>query len=187
MWANLRADYRRAYAQTSYQGALRKTLFTFTSPGFQAVWGYRLARWFMHRHIPFVGAVIQRFVEVWTGISLPPEATIGPGLLIQHFGGIVINGSAVIGSDCTFHHGVTIGNRVPGGPSPRVGNRVMVGVGAVVLGGITIGDDVEIGANAVVVASIPNDAVAVGIPARVVRVKTGQAREISSAEVSERS
>ncbi len=174
MWANLQADYCRAYAQTSYRGALRKTFFTLTSPGFQAVWGYRLARWLMRAHIPLVGVVLQRFSEVWTGISIPPEAIIGPGLLIQHFGGIVINGNAVIGSDCTFHHGVTIGNRVPGGPSPRVGHRVMMGVGAVVLGGITVGDDVEIGANAVVVTSIPDGAVAVGIPARVVRIKTGQ-------------
>jgi len=174
MWANLRADYRRAYAQTSYRGALRKAFFTLTSPGFQAVWGYRLARWLMRAHIPLVGAVLQRFIEVWTGISLPPEATVGPGFLIQHFGGIVVNGNAVIGSDCTVHHGVTIGNRVSGGPSPRIGHRVMVGVGAVLLGGITIGDDAEIGANAVVVTSIPDGAVAVGIPARVVRIKTGQ-------------
>ncbi len=172
MWANLRADFRRAYAHTAYQGALRKTLFTLTSPGFQAVWGYRFTRWLMQCHIPLFGAIIQRLVEVWTGISIPPEARIGPGLLIHHFGGIVINGNTVIGSDSTLHHGVTLGNRVSGGPSPTIGDRVMIGTGAVVVGGIAIGHDVEIGANAVVTKSLPDGAVAVGIPAQIVRVKS---------------
>ena len=172
MWVNLRADYQRAYQHTAYQGALRKTLFTLTAPGFIAVWGYRFTRALMHAHIPLVGAIVQRLVEVWTGISIPPEAVIGPGLLIHHFGGIVINGKSVIGRDCTLHHGVTIGNRVSGGPSPVIGDRVMIGAGACVLGGMRIGNDAEIGANAVVTQPLVDGAVAVGIPARVVRIKS---------------
>ena len=172
MWHDLRADFRRTYRQSSYEGTLRKMLFTVTAPGFQAVWGYRFTRWLMHRHIPLIGAVIQRLIEVWTGISIPPEARIGPGLLIQHFGGIVINGNAVIGKECVLHHGVTIGNRVSGGPSPVIGDGVMIGAGAAVLGGITVGHDAEIGANAVVTKSLPDGAVAVGIPAQVVRIKS---------------
>ena len=172
MWPNLREDFRRAYAQTTYRGALRKWLFTLTAPGFQAVCGYRFARWLYQRHIPLVGAIVQRLLEVWTGISIPPETQIGPGLLVLHFGGIVINGRAVLGRDCTLHHGVTIGNRVAGGASPTLGNRVMLGAGAKVLGGVTLADDVDVGANAVVLASLPAGAVAAGVPANVVRIKT---------------
>jgi serine O-acetyltransferase len=112
--------------------------------------------------------VLQRLTEVWTGVSIPPAASIGPGLLILHFGGIVINGEAVIGSDCTLHHGVTIGNRTPGGRSPRLGDRVLVGAGAKLLGDIGVGDGAAIGANAVVLQDVPAGATAVGIPARVV-------------------
>ena len=172
MWPNLRRDFARVYQRVGYRGGARKTLHTLTSPGFQAVWSYRVTRWLMHRRIPVIGAILERLTEVWTGVSLPPETTVGPGLMILHFGGIVINGSAVLGADCTLHHGVTIGNRVSGGRSPQLGDRVMVGAGAKVLGDITVGHDAEIGANAVVVTALPDGAVAVGIPARVVRVKT---------------
>ncbi len=171
MWPNLREDYRRALAQTSYQRAIRKALHVLTSPGFQAVWSYRFTRWLLHRRVPILGAILQRVTEVWTGISIAPETAIGPGLLILHFGGIVINGQAVIGAQCTLHHGVTIGNRRSGGGSPRIGNRVMIGVGACVLGEFSVGDDAEIGANAVVVDAVPERGVAVGIPAKVIRVK----------------
>ena len=89
----------------------------------------------------------------------------------------MINSQAIIGTECTLHHGVTIGNRHSGGPSPVLGDRVTIGAGAKVLGGIQIGNDVEIGANAVVLEDLPDSAVAVGVPACVVRVKSGQATE----------
>ena len=170
MWPNLSRDYQRMYAQSTYRGHWRKVLHTVTAPGFQAVCSYRLTRWLMRAHIPFLGVMIQRLTEVWTGVSIPPEAVIGPGLLILHFGGIVINNNVEIGGDCTLHHGVTIGNKVPGGRSPRLGHRVMAGVGAAILGDITVGDGAQIGANAVVVQSVPPGGVAVGIPAKTVRI-----------------
>jgi len=182
VWCNLREDFQRTYAHTSYRGALRKTLHVLTSPGFQAVWTYRMTRWLMLRHVPFVGALLQRFAEVWTGISLPPDAKIGPGLLIYHYGGVVVNGQSVIGAHCTMHHGATIGNRRTGGASPVLGDHVTIGAGARILGEITIGHHVEIGANAVVLHSVPDGGVAVGIPARVVKQKvsdTSQRREVS--------
>jgi len=167
----IQEDFKRAYAQSSYQGKWRKVLHTVTAPGYQAVLGYRLTQWLLEHHIPFLGIMIQRLVEVWTGVSIPAETKIGPGLLILHFGGIVINSQTVIGRECTLHHGVTIGNRNSGGLSPRIGDRVMIGAGAKVLGDIQIGNDVEIGANAVVLQNVPEGAVAVGIPAHVVRIK----------------
>ena len=179
MTDDLRRDFRRAYEKSGYEGDLRKKFHTLSSPGFQAVLGYRISRWLMERRIPMLGAVIQRMVEVWTGIPIPSEAKIGPGLLILHFGGIVINGNAQIGSDCTLHHGVTIGNRRSGGPSPKLGDRVFIGAGAKVLGALTVGDDVQIGANAGVLDSVRDGAVAVGIPAKVVRMKAGSEISVS--------
>lgn len=164
-------DYLRAFEKSTYRGKFRRALHTWTSPGFQAVAVYRLTCWLMQKRIPVIGAVLQRLTEVWTGISIPPEAKIGPGLLILHFGGIIINSAVVIGQDCTLHHGVTIGNKNPGGASPEIGDRVMIGAGAHVLGGIRIGHDVEIGAGSVVVKPLDDGAVAAGNPARVIRVK----------------
>ena len=165
------ADFKRFYEKSTYKGHGRKVLHTWTSAGFQAVLGYRVTRWLMLKRIPLLGALIQRLVEVWTGVSIPPEAVIGPGLYIPHAACIVVNYGVEIGEQCTLHHEVTLGNKVPGGPSPKIGDRVMIGVGAKVLGGITVGDDVEIGANAVVVNSLTDRSVAVGIPAKVVKIK----------------
>ncbi|MBI4387757.1 MAG: hypothetical protein HY582_01775 [Candidatus Omnitrophica bacterium] len=136
-----------------------------------------MTRWLLKHRIPLLGVIIQRLVEVWTGVSIPPAAKIGPGLLIHHFGGIVINGEAVIGSHCDLHHGVTVGNRNSGGPSPKIGDHVMIGAGAKVLGGIKIGNNAEIGANAVVLEDVPDGGVVVGVPARVARIK-GQGAEV---------
>ena len=172
MSSAIHQDFERVYAQTSYQGHFRKVLHVVTAPGFQAILGYRITRWLMEHRVPLIGLLTQRLVEVWTGISIPPAAQIGPGLLIHHFGGIIINGEAVIGSHCDLHHGVTVGNQNSGGPSPKIGDHVMIGAGAKVLGGITIGNDVEIGANAVVLQDVPDGGVAVGVPAKVVRLKT---------------
>lgn len=181
----LREDWRRAYGQSSYAGRLRKILHTLTSPGFQAVLGYRVSRWCLKQPIPFVGAILQRWVEIWTGVSIPAETEIGPGLLILHFGGIVINSRVAMGRECTLHHGVTIGNRHPGGPSPQLGDRVLIGAGAKILGGVRVGDDVEIGANAVVLTDLPDGAVAVGVPARIVRIKKRPERPLR-AETTEK-
>jgi serine O-acetyltransferase len=168
MFELIKADYARAFERSGYKGAARRHLHTLTAAGFQAAACYRAARWLMLKRVPFLGAVIQRLAEVWTGVSIPPEAAIGPGLWIPHGDGIVVNGRAEIGRDCTLHHQVTVGNKNPGGPSPKIGDRVMIGAGARVLGGIRVGDGAQIGANAVVLQDVPANAAAVGIPARIV-------------------
>lgn len=171
MFESLKQDFQRAKDQTSYKGNLRKTLHVITSPGFQAILNYRFNRWLLQRRIPVIGLIGQRLTEVWTGISIPPEAKIGPGLLILHFGGIVINSQAVLGANVTLHHQVTVGNRVSGGASPKIGDEVEIGAGAKVLGDIKIGKSAKIGANAVVLTDVPDGGVAVGIPAKIVKQK----------------
>jgi serine O-acetyltransferase len=108
-----------------------------------------------------------RIVETITGISLPLEAKIGPGLRIYHFGNIFIHSRVVIGRNCTLRQGVTIGNRVADGPAPLVEDDVDFGAYAQVLGGIRIARGAKIGAMSVVLCDVPAGATAVGIPARV--------------------
>lgn len=107
------------------------------------------------------------------GISIAFTTRIGPGFYIGHFGGIVVNDAAVIGRNCNISHGVTIGqvNRGRSMGVPTLGDDVYIGPGAKVLGGIRVGNRVAIGANAVVTHDVPDDAVVVGIPARVVSMQ----------------
>ena len=109
-----------------------------------------------------------RLVETITGISLPKSVPIGPGLRIWHFGGIFIHPQAVIGANCVLRQGVTIGNRVEGGPAPVVGDDVDFGAYAQILGGVRVGNRCRIGALSVVLSDIPDGATAVGAPARIV-------------------
>ena len=107
-----------------------------------------------------------------TGIEIHPGATIGKGLVIDHGSGVVIGETAVIGDNCTLYQGVTLGGtgKDVGKRHPTLGNNVMVGAGAKILGPMTIGDNAKIAAGAVVLHEIPANGTAVGIPARVVRV-----------------
>ena len=107
------------------------------------------------------------------GIGIAYNTRIGPGLYIGHYGGIIVHGDTVIGRDCNINHGVTIGMKY-GGKNPGVpviGDRVYLGPGCKVIGGIRLGNDVAIGANAVVVESVPDLGVVVGVPARIVSFK----------------
>jgi serine O-acetyltransferase len=115
--------------------------------------------------------VLHKLVEMFFGITIGSSARIGRRLSIEHHGCIVVHGAAVMGDDCVIRQGVTVGNTGPADPSgaPRIGNRVHIGAGAKVLGRIVIGDDVVIGANAVVIRDVPAKSVVGGVPARVLK------------------
>ncbi len=108
-----------------------------------------------------------RGVETFTGISLPKECRIGPGLRIWHFGGVFVNPATVIGAGCTLRQGVTLGNRVEDGPCPVLEDGVELGAYAQVLGGVRLGRGCKVGAMAVVLQDVPAGATAVGNPARI--------------------
>jgi len=150
---------------------LRPMIRGMLSQGFQALLVYRVFRWFHERGIPTqpVRFVVERLIEITTGICIPVRARIGPGLRICHYGGIVLHPAVVVGEGCTIFHGVTLGDQGLSGGAPRIGDRVMIGAGAKVLGSIEVGDDCLIGANAVVVSSVPPASVAVGVPAKIRR------------------
>ncbi len=152
-----------------------------TKPGFQAVAVHRFGNWRMGLTSKVVRApfsvfyrTLYRGVRNIYGIELPYSSRIGRRVVIEHQGCIVIHGSAVIGDDCILRHGVTLGNRNLERPldAPCLGTGVSVGAGAKILGAVSIGDGAQIGANAVVFTDVPAGAVAVGVPARVICVRT---------------
>jgi serine O-acetyltransferase len=130
-------------------------------------WRYRLPRT-IRPPFSFAYRALKTLSDILTGVELPCEAQVGRRLRIDHCGDIVISGDAVLGDDVVIRNGVTIGlRRVGERGSPRIGNRVDIGAGAKILGPISIGDDVMIGANAVVLQDVPSNSIAVGVPARV--------------------
>ncbi|MBC8505221.1 MAG: serine O-acetyltransferase [Chloroflexi bacterium] len=150
-------------------------------PGLHAVWGHRLAHWFWIHNLKLLGRWISQIVRSLTGIEIHPGATLGPGLFIDHGMGVVIGETSEIGEDVTLYHGVTLGgtSNVKKKRHPTIGDRVVIGAGAKVLGAITIGGDTRIGTNAVVVKSVPVNSVVVGVPGQnIARSKSPQLRSI---------
>lgn len=125
----------------------------------------KLIRW----PLGIIHLIFAKIGEMLFGVTIGVSAKIGQRLTIEHSGAIVIHGNAVLGDDCIVRQGVTIGNRRLDAPleAPKIGNRVNIGAGAKILGGITIGDDAVIGANAVVLIDVPAGALAVGVPAKI--------------------
>jgi serine O-acetyltransferase len=176
-WRLYRADLQRYREVTG-----RSTLAAF--PMEQGLWAlliYRLGSGVYHSNLPgvvkrllLIWAVVgQKFSEVVTGISLPYKAVIGAGLYIGHYGNIIIHPEAVIGRGCNIAQGVSIGvsgTRYKRGV-PVIGNRVFIGPNAVVVGKITVGDDVLIGANSLVADDLPRNATALGVPAKIINYR----------------
>jgi len=151
------------------------TYGSITRQGLWVMLVYRFGRWrygirtrALRLPFSFLYQCLKLLVQILTGIDLPCEVSLGRRFLIEHFGGIVINGDTVFGDDCVIRNGVTVGVKESGARGvPVFGNRVNIGAGAVILGPIVVGDDVSIGANAVVIRDVPSNSVAVGVPARV--------------------
>jgi serine O-acetyltransferase len=141
--------------------------------GFWALAVYRFGRWrysvrpvLLRKVFSLIYSILYKLIQIVTGIELPCEVEIGRNFVIDHFGGIVISGYARFGDDCRIRNGVVVGLQRVGQPcAPVIGNNVDIGAGAKILGDITIGDNVLIGANAVVTESVPADSIAVGVPA----------------------
>jgi serine O-acetyltransferase len=141
--------------------------------GFWVMLVYRFGRWrygirptILRKLFSLLYRMAYKFVQVLTGIELPCEATVGRNFVIDHFGGIIISGYAKFGDDCRIRDGVVVGlRRIDEKYAPVIGNNVDIGSGAKLLGPIRIGNNVLIGANAVVICDVPDNSVAVGVPA----------------------
>ena len=140
-----------------------------TYPGVHALLMHRLSHWLWGMHFYWLGRAFSHIGRFLTGIEIHPGATIGRRVFIDHGMGVVIGETAIIGDDCTLYHGVTLGGTSwnKGKRHPTLEQGVVIGAGAKVLGPIKIGKNAKIGSNAVVVKDVPENATAVGIPARI--------------------
>ena len=144
----------------------------FLYSGYKAVRSHRRANWFFRHNMKFIARFISQRSRHKTGIEIHPGATIGKGLFIDHGMGVVIGETTEIGENCTLYKGVTLGGtgKDTGKRHPTLGNNVLVGCGARVLGPFKVGDNARIAAGAVVLNEIPPDSTAVGVPAQVVKM-----------------
>lgn len=160
------------HAVKSRDPAARSTAeVLFLYSGVHAVIAHRKAHKLLEDGHPFLARVVSQTARHFTGIEIHPGAKIGKGLLIDHGMGVVIGETAEIGDNCTIYQGVTLGGtgKDVGKRHPTLGDNVMVGAGAKILGPVTIGSGSKVAANAVVLHEVPADCTAVGIPAKVVR------------------
>jgi len=142
-------------------------------PGFHAIVMHRINHILWNLHIPVIPRLFSHVVRFLTGIEIHPAAKIGAGFFIDHGSGVVIGETAEIGDDVTLYQGVTLGGtgKKKGKRHPTLGNNVIVGAGSKILGPITIGSNVKIGANSVVLHHVPDNAIVVGVPGRVIKKK----------------
>lgn len=147
-----------------------------TYPGIHAVVIHRRSHWLWSKGLKWLARVLSNLARWYTGIEIHPGATIGRRFFIDHGMGVVIGETTEIGDDCTLYHGVTLGGTSwdKGKRHPTLGNNVVIGAGAKVLGPITVGEGARIGSNAVVLKDVPAGATMVGVPGRMVSKETGE-------------
>jgi serine O-acetyltransferase len=173
MFSRLNEDIQSVFERDP---AARNTLEVLTTyPGIHAVLFHRLNHWLWCHGLKWLARMLSNIPRWYTGIEIHPGATIGRRFFIDHGMGVVIGETTHIGDDCTLYHGVTLGGTSwkKGKRHPTLGNNVVIGAGAKVLGPIDIGDNVRIGSNAVVLKSVPAETTVVGVPGRLVTPPAG--------------
>ncbi len=171
LWQSWKADVACVFARDPAARSTLEVLLTY--PGVHAVFWYRLANRLWHRNFKLLARWLMTVARWFTGVEIHPAATIGQRFFIDHGMGVVIGETAEIGDDVTLYHGVTLGGTSwqEGKRHPTLGNGVIVGAGAKVLGPIVVGDNARIGSNAVVVKAVAEGVTVVGIPGHVVKSK----------------
>ena len=160
MFKNIRQDLRNYQGDWSAQGFWVMLVYRFGR------WRYQIKSDLVRKPFSLIYKLLYKLVQILTGIELPCEVELGERFIIDHFGGIVISGYAKFGDDCRIRNGVVVGLKSVNEPcAPTIGNHVDIGAGAKILGNIKIGNHVYIGANAVVICDVPDNSIAVGVPA----------------------
>jgi len=169
MLERLKRDIRVVFERDPAARSTLEVLLCY--PGVKAIWAHRVAHWFWVRNWRLLARMISQISRFFTQIEIHPGATIGEGFFIDHGSGIVIGETAEIGKNVTLYQGVTLGGtgHEKGKRHPTLGDNVVVGNGARVLGSFTVGADSRIGAGAVVLREVPPDSTVVGNPGRIVR------------------
>ena len=168
MFSQLKEDLKVVFERDPAVRSVFEIIFCY--PGFHAMLFYRWSHWLWTHQLRFLGRLVSHFGRFLTGIEIHPGATIGHGFFIDHGMGVVIGETAEIGENCTLYHGVTLGGTswAKEKRHPTLGNNIVIGSGAKILGPFKVGDDSKIGSNSVVVKEVPPMATVVGIPGRVV-------------------
>lgn len=168
MFSQLKEDLKVVFERDPAVRSVFEIIFCY--PGFHSMIFYRLSHRLWNNHMKFLARFVSHVGRFMTGIEIHPGATIGRGFFIDHGMGVVIGETAEIGDNCTLYHGVTLGGTswAKEKRHPTLGNNVIIGSGAKILGPFTVGDDSKIGSNSVVVKEVPATATVVGIPGRVV-------------------
>lgn len=168
LFRSIRDDIRSVFERDPAARSTAELLVAY--PGLHAVWAHRVEHWLWQHGLKLIARWGSHSTRFFTGIEIHPGATIGDGFFIDHGMGVVIGETAEIGHNVTIYHGVTLGgtNLNKGKRHPTIEDDVVIGAGAKILGAINIGRNSRIGANAVVVKSVPPDSVVVGVPGQVV-------------------
>ncbi|PLX85294.1 MAG: serine O-acetyltransferase [Desulfuromonas sp.] len=168
MFASLKEDLKVVFERDPAVRSVFEILFCY--PGFHAMVFYRMSHVLWRRKFYFLGRFVSHVGRFLTGIEIHPGAQIGRGFFIDHGMGVVVGETAEIGDNCTLYHGVTLGGTswAKEKRHPTLGDNVIVGSGAKILGPFRVGDGSKVGSNSVVVKEVPDDATVVGVPGRVV-------------------
>ena len=171
MLAKIKQDLQAVFDRDPAATSKLEVILTYA--GFHALLAYRIAHWLKTHNAPIIPRIISQLARWLTGVEIHPSAKIGTGFFIDHGTGVVIGETAEIGDYVTLFQGVTLGGtgKERGKRHPTLGNHVVVGAGAKILGGITIGDNVKIGANSVVLKNVAANSTVIGVPARVIKTQ----------------
>lgn len=182
MIATLKEDMRVVFERDPAVRSVLEIIFCY--PGFHAVLFYRLGHGLWKRNFFFLARLVSHLGRFFTGIEIHPGAKIGRGFFIDHGMGVVIGETAEIGENCTLYHGVTLGGTswAKEKRHPTLGNNVVVGSGAKILGPFKVGDNSKIGSNSVVVKEVPPNSTVVGVPGRIVMTEGQKPEERTDLE-----
>ncbi|MBQ27837.1 MAG: serine O-acetyltransferase [Nitrospiraceae bacterium] len=179
MFRTIRQDFQTVFQRDPAAVSTLEVLLTYS--GLHAILMHRVAHWLLNHRVPLLPRILSHIGRMVTGIEIHPAAAIGSNFFIDHGAGVVIGETTVIGNNVTLFQGVTLGGtgKERGKRHPTLGSHVVVGAGAKILGGMTIGDNVTIGANSVVLKSVPPHSTVIGVPARIIRVKGERLPEVA--------
>jgi len=171
MFRAIRQDFQSVFQRDP--AAISTVEVLLTSAGFHSIVAHRISHWLLKHHVPLLPRLLSHLARRLTGVEIHPAATIGSHFVIDHGEGVVIGETTIIGDCVTLFQGVTLGGtgKERGKRHPTLGSHVVVGAGAKELGGMTIGDNVTVGANSVVLKSVPAHSTVIGVPGRVIRMK----------------
>ncbi|MCX6614073.1 MAG: serine O-acetyltransferase [Acidobacteria bacterium] len=171
MWRSIQEQIDTIFREDPAATSTLEVLICY--PGLHAILLHRVAHFLYRIGLRLLARMVSQFARMLTGIEIHPGATIGRRFFIDHGMGVVVGETAIIGDDVILYQGVTLGGtgKERGKRHPTIGNKVVVGTGAKVLGNITLGNNVKVGAGSVVVHSVPDDSTVVGIPGRIVKTR----------------